>query len=190
MGGLKDSCWLRSGWNRRHAGESAGPEPSAYPKRPDLAVCWGPGSSGCDLRLHADAGAGRAGRISEGFQGISAGRCLCRLRQLFYRPARGLVEVGCWAHARRHFHNALEKDQARMGGVLAMIAHLYEVEKAAGKRTARRRPASGAGTRCAADADQLHEYLLTIRDRCCRKRGGPGDRLHPEELDGAHPLLR
>ena len=49
----------------------------------------------------------------------------------FTDPERGLVEVGCWAHARRHFHSALEKDQARMGGVLAMIAHLYEVEKAA-----------------------------------------------------------
>ena len=47
----------------------------------------------------------------------------------FTDPERGLVEVGCWAHARRHFHNALEKDQARMGGVLAMIAHLYGVEK-------------------------------------------------------------
>jgi hypothetical protein len=46
-------------------------------------------------------------------------------------PARGMIEVGCWAHARRHFHNALEKDPGRMGGVLAMIAHLYEVEKVA-----------------------------------------------------------
>src|SRR5665213_584075 len=49
----------------------------------------------------------------------------------FTDPERGLVEVGCWAHARRHFHNALENDQARMGGVLAMIAHLYGVEKVA-----------------------------------------------------------
>src|SRR6202789_4531034 len=49
----------------------------------------------------------------------------------FTDPERGLVEVGCWAHARRHFHDALENDQARMGGVLAMIAHLYGVEKVA-----------------------------------------------------------
>ena len=65
-----------------------------------------------------------------------------------FSPTRsaGLVEVGCWAHARRHFHNALEKDQARMGGVLAMIAHLYEVEKAgAQERVARGRAAAGCG---------------------------------------------
>ncbi len=43
----------------------------------------------------------------------------------FTDPQRGLVEVGCWAHAQRHFHNALEKDPARMGGLLAMIAHLF-----------------------------------------------------------------
>jgi transposase len=42
----------------------------------------------------------------------------------FTDPDRGLVEVGCWAHCRRHFHDALENDQARMGSVLAMIAHL------------------------------------------------------------------
>jgi hypothetical protein len=30
------------------------------------------------------------------------------------------------ARPRRHFHNALEKDPARMGGVLAMIAHSAE----------------------------------------------------------------
>ena len=65
-----------------------------------------------------------------------------------------MVEVGCWAHARRHFHNALEKDPARMGGVLAMIAHLYEVEKTgAPERVARRRVATGAGTECAPDAE-------------------------------------
>lgn len=47
----------------------------------------------------------------------------------FKDPARGLIEVGCWAHARRYFHKALESDQARMGPVLLLIAQLYRVEK-------------------------------------------------------------
>ena len=33
----------------------------------------------------------------------------------FKDPARGLTEVGCWAHARRYFHKALESDQATHG---------------------------------------------------------------------------
>jgi transposase len=46
----------------------------------------------------------------------------------FKDPARGLIEVGCWAHARRYFHKALESDQARMGPALLLIAQLYRVE--------------------------------------------------------------
>jgi transposase len=49
----------------------------------------------------------------------------------FKDPARGLTEVGCWAHARRYFHKALESDQARMGPALLLIAQLYRVEKQA-----------------------------------------------------------
>jgi len=49
----------------------------------------------------------------------------------FKDPARGLIEVGCWAHARRYFHKALESDHARMGPALLLIAQLYRVEKQA-----------------------------------------------------------
>ncbi len=49
----------------------------------------------------------------------------------FKDPARGLIEVGCWAHARRYFHKALESDQARMGPALLLMAQLYRVEKRA-----------------------------------------------------------
>jgi len=49
----------------------------------------------------------------------------------FKEPARGLIEVGCWAHARRYFHKALESDQVRMGPALLLIAQLYRVEKEA-----------------------------------------------------------
>ena len=50
----------------------------------------------------------------------------------FSRTRRaGLIEVGCWAHARRYFHKALESDQARMGPALLLIAQLYRVEQQA-----------------------------------------------------------
>ncbi len=43
----------------------------------------------------------------------------------FTKLERGMVEVGCWAHARRHFHQALENDSSRMRTVLLLIAQLY-----------------------------------------------------------------
>jgi transposase len=49
----------------------------------------------------------------------------------FKDPARGLIEVGCWAHARRYFHKALESDQDHMGPALLLIAQLYRVEQQA-----------------------------------------------------------
>jgi transposase len=88
----------------------------------------------------------------------------------FADPSRGLVEVGCWAHARHHFHNALQNDQARMGSVLAMIAHLYEVEKVSREKGLR-----GDALRLARERDanpmliRLHEYLLAIREQVLPK---------------------
>ena len=88
----------------------------------------------------------------------------------FADPERGLVEVGCWAHARRHFHNALENDKARMGGVLAMIACIYGVEKIARKKGLR-----GEALRLAREEGarpmliQLRKYLLVIREQVLPK---------------------
>jgi transposase len=88
----------------------------------------------------------------------------------FKDPKRGMVEVGCWAHARRHFHNALANDTPRMGGVLAMIAGLYEVEQAG-----RRKGWRGEELRLLREREarpmlnQLHEYLLTIQEQVLPK---------------------
>ena len=84
-----------------------------------------------------------------------------------------MVEVGCWAHARRHVHQALDLDPVRMGAVLAYIAQLYAVEKRARQcgifgeplrllREQAARPVIG----------QLHEYLLKIRDELLPKSEG------------------
>lgn len=83
----------------------------------------------------------------------------------FFQDAeRGLIEVGCWAHARRHFRDALESDRARMSAVLVMIAQLYKVEKMArenGLRGEDLRLAREHGARPV--LDQLHEYLQKIQ---------------------------
>ena len=80
----------------------------------------------------------------------------------FKDPARGLIEVGCWAYARRYFHKALESDRARMGPALLLIAQLYRVEDRArplaaedrlGMRQLQSRPI----------LDKLRDYLLAIQ---------------------------
>ena len=88
----------------------------------------------------------------------------------FTDPRRGMVEVGCWAHARRHFHNALDSDQKRMSAVLLLIAQLYAVEK-----IARRSGLSGEALRLAREhgarpaLDRLHAYLIEIQDQLLPK---------------------
>lgn len=41
---------------------------------------------------------------------------------------RAIVEVGCWAHARRHFHDARDSDAARSAEALTRIRDFYRVE--------------------------------------------------------------
>jgi hypothetical protein len=50
----------------------------------------------------------------------------------FYRPG-DIVEVGCWAHARRYFHDARSSDAARAAEGLARISFFYDVERQAQK---------------------------------------------------------
>jgi transposase len=47
---------------------------------------------------------------------------------------RGLIEVGCWAHARRKFYDARTSDPERSHAAIAWIGRLYEVEKEARER--------------------------------------------------------
>ena len=45
------------------------------------------------------------------------------------RRAGKVILAGCWAHARRKFHEALEQAARTAGWILRHIAHLYRVEK-------------------------------------------------------------
>lgn len=88
----------------------------------------------------------------------------------FTCPERGMVEVGCWAHARRHFHQALESDPSRMRTVLLLITELYGVERTARKRGLRSqelRLLRQHGSRPV--LDRLHAYLLEIQDQLLPK---------------------
>ena len=91
----------------------------------------------------------------------------------FKDPARGLIEVGCWAHARRYFHKALESDQPRMGPALLLIAQLYRVEKH-GATAAGERPLARAPTTIASQSwiSCVTTYRRSRRKSCRRVRQG------------------
>jgi hypothetical protein len=88
----------------------------------------------------------------------------------FLKPERGMVEVGCWAHARRHVHQALETDPSRMRTILLMIAELYGVEK-----LARQRGLAGEDLRLVREQGarpvlgKLHDYLREARQELLPK---------------------
>ena len=46
------------------------------------------------------------------------------------RKTAGIVRVGCWAHARRKFHDAIEERSKAANLVLRLIARLYRLEQA------------------------------------------------------------
>jgi transposase len=108
----------------------------------------------------------RAGpeRFLRNYRGYLQADAYVAYDSFFTDPARGMVEVGCWAHARRHVYQARDTDAARMGALLAYIAQLYAVEK-----RARRCGIHGEQLRLLREQaswpvlEQLHAYLLQIR---------------------------
>jgi transposase len=88
----------------------------------------------------------------------------------FLQPERGMVEVGCWAHARRHVFQALEHDPSRMRTILLLLAELYRVEK-----LARGRGLAGEDLRLVREQgsrpvlDRLHAYLFQVREELLPK---------------------
>ena len=48
---------------------------------------------------------------------------------MFAEPERGLVEVACWAHARRKFYEARGSELSSAMTVVAFIGLLYRIER-------------------------------------------------------------
>ncbi len=106
----------------------------------------------------------------ESYRGYLQADAYVAYDSFFTDPKRGLVEVGCMAHARRHVYQARETDPARMGAVLAYIAQLYAVEK-----RARQSGIQGDELRLLREQGsrpvtvQLHLYLLKISEQLLPK---------------------
>ena len=116
-------------------------------------------------------------KFLNGYQGYLQADAYC-VYDAFFKPARGLTEVGCMMHMRRYFFKALDSDQQRMGKVLHLIARLYSVEDRAKDLSSEERLALRK-TLSAPLMAKLHQYLLGIRDEVLPKSPGAGSSRSP-----------
>jgi len=114
---------------------------------------------------------GRAGpaKFLEGYKGYLQADAYS-VYDAFFKPKRGMTELGCWMHARRYADNALESDEQRMGPAMHLIARLYAVEDrakalalSAEQRLALRQRVS------ARLLGKLHSYLLELQQEVLPK---------------------
>lgn len=88
----------------------------------------------------------------------------------FFKPERGMTEVGCWMHARRYLFKALESDESHMGPALHLIARLYAVEERARALSLSAEQRLALRQRVSARLlGQLHQYLLELRPQVLPK---------------------
>src|SRR6266851_4732988 len=113
---------------RRHDPGGAGPESSARDSdRSSVGVSGRAGRGG--VRLHLVAQSRRAAEDAGQLPWVSAGGCGAYDDVFAQSPA--IVEVGCWAHARRYFKEALPTAAIPCAQALALIKQLYGIERAA-----------------------------------------------------------
>ena len=108
-------------------------------------------------------------RILKGFEGYLQADAYSAYDALF--KGGKIIEVGCWMHARRKFHDARASDPARSHLMLAWVAGLYAVEEDA-KQARRKHPEWEDATwhahrhdlrlgRSKPIFDEIHEWLET-----------------------------
>jgi transposase len=84
----------------------------------------------------------------------------------YARKREGIELAGCWAHARRKFHECLVQGEAkqRAAWILRQIGHLYEIEREL--RTSRAGPALREAIRSSRSRpilDRIHRALMRFR---------------------------
>jgi transposase len=78
---------------------------------------------------HTRDGLGGPAEVLKGYSGFVQADAFSGYDAIYLGSQGRIVEVACWAHARRKFFESRSADQARAGIALAYIAQLYAVEK-------------------------------------------------------------
>jgi len=126
-------------------------------------------------------------KFLEGYRGYLQVDAYAGYDAFFKKKARGLIEVGCWSHARRYYHKALESDVGRMGPALWCIAELYQVEERAAPMTAAERLCLRQ-IESKPILEELHGYLEKIQAEVLPK--SPGGRAVSYTLKNWTALTR
>lgn len=69
-------------------------------------------------------------KFLQGFSGYLQADAYGGYDGLYASPSSRIIEVACWAHARRYWFEAATTDPARAHHVLGIIARLYQIESA------------------------------------------------------------
>lgn len=89
----------------------------------------------------------------------------------FANKREGIELVGCWAHARRHFHEAREHVPLRANWILYQIQNLYRIE--ARLRKSKAGPALRAAVRTAQSAMVLNRLKRALEKMEASQRNLP-----------------
>lgn len=122
---------------------------------PELHVLFG-------YSRHADSAA--VDRLLGGYEGYLVADAATVYDHL-YADGR-VVEVGCWAHARRYFFKALSSEPERAGVALGLIRALFRIEREIAdkgrqkRQTTRHKKSKPLVTRFFAWCDEQHPHLL------------------------------
>src|SRR5258708_2516166 len=99
-------------------------------------------------------------RFLQGYQGFLQADAANLYDQIFLKSNGRIIEVGCWAHARRKFHEVRDLAPLHAQTALAQVHGLYAIERELRKR-------------CADDWSELDlekQYLLIAAERQARSR--------------------
>lgn len=99
-------------------------------------------------------------RFLQGYQGFLQADAANLYDQIFLKSDGRIIEVGCWAHARRKFHEVRDLAPLHAQAALVHVHGLYAIERELRKR-------------CAGDWSELDlekQYLLIAAERQARSR--------------------
>ena len=109
---------------------------------------------------------GRAGQAARDFLAEWQGKLVCD-DYAGYKAgfANGISEVGCWAHARRKFHDLHVANKSQIAGqALNYIQDLYRIERELAELTPQARQVQRQ-ERSKPITDQLHHWLIAKRQQ-------------------------
>lgn len=124
----------------------------------------------------------RIRKLLADYQGCLSADALNVYDGLFVKLGQPILEVGCWAHCRRHFFDAKGNDAARAHEALARIGRLYALEGEAKKRIAQHELAGAAADAVFFEVRQSKSRLEVIALREWLEREQP--RVLPKSLIG------